>query len=238
MYYCPPNSPCLLHPLMYCYMERWVPLLGIVCCIHLTSGCTPWLECVHTFVHVYMSIWLPMSTQTGLHSYMETWVPLWGSVFVSHSPYFCSHDLYRMCTCISTCTSVYLTPNVCFTPFAYLHGKMGSSVWHCVCLSVIYFWSHTLFKMCTFISTSIYALTWLPMSAPPHLNSLINTWVSLCDFGYLSQSAYIWSQTLVRMCICISTCFMSIWLPISVWHPMHSYIETWMPLCTTVWVFW
>ena len=44
-------------------------------------------------------------------------------------------------------TSVCLTPNVCFIPFAYLHGKMGSSVWHCLCLPVFYFWSHTLFNL-------------------------------------------------------------------------------------------
>ena len=41
-----------------------------------------------------------------------------------------------MCTCISTCTSVYLTLHICFTTLAYLHEKMSSSVWHCVCLPV------------------------------------------------------------------------------------------------------
>ena len=125
------------------------------------------------------------------------------------SPYLSpwSHILDRMCTCISTWTSVYLTPYVCFTLFAYLHGKMGCSVWHCVCLPVTYFWSHTLFKMCTCISTLIYVLTWLCMSVPPHLNSFMRTWVPLCDIVCLSQSAWdFWSHTFVRMCTCISTC--------------------------------
>ena len=33
---------------------------------------------------------------------------------------------------------MYLCPSnshVCFTPLAYLHGNMGSSMWHCVCSS-------------------------------------------------------------------------------------------------------
>ena len=128
------------------------------------------------------------------------------ALWICHLNYFSLYILARRCTRISTCTSVYLTPNVCFTPFAYLHGKIGSSVWHWVCLPVIYVWSYTLFKMCTCISILIYVLTWLPMFDPPHLNSFMKTWVPLCEFVCLSQSAYFWWHTFVRMCTCISTC--------------------------------
>ena len=93
-----------------------VPLY--VCCCHLTSGLTPWLECLYVSVHVFTSTWLPMSPQTPMHSYMETWVPLWGTVFVSQSLHFCPPTLVRICTCISTCIHVHLTPHVCFTPLA------------------------------------------------------------------------------------------------------------------------
>ena len=137
---------------------------------------------------------------------MERWVPLCGTVCVFQSLYLWSHILDRKCICISTCTYVNWTPNVCFTPFAYFHGKMDSSVWHCVCLPFIYFRSHTMFKMCTCISTLIYVLTWLPMSVPPNLNSFMKTWVPLCDIVCLSQSAYFWSHTFVRMYTCINTC--------------------------------
>ena len=136
---------------------------------------------------------------------MERWVPLCGTVCVFQSHYMRSHILDRKCICISTCTYVNWTPNVCFTPFAYFHGKMGFSVWHCVSSSHLLL-AHTMFKMCTCISTLIYVLTWLPMSVPPNLNSFMKTWVPLCDIVCLSQSTYFWSHTFVRMCTCISTC--------------------------------
>ena len=168
-----------------------------------TFSPTTWLECVHASVHVLLSSDSPYL----LHPIC---ILTWKDVFlcvawcVFQSLYLWSHILDRRCTCSSICTSVYLTPNVFFTPFAYLHGKMGSSVWHCVCHPVIYFWSHTLFKMCTCISTLIYVHTWLCTSVPPHLNSFMKTWVPLCDIVCLSQSAYFYSHTFVRMCTCIS----------------------------------
>ena len=46
--------------------------------------------------------------------------------------------------------------HVCFTPLVYLHGHVGYSVWHCVCVfQSLYFCPHTLFRMCTCINTCI-----------------------------------------------------------------------------------
>ena len=87
-----------------------------VCPSHLIFVATPCLECVHASVHEFMSTCLLMSGPPPMHSLMETWVPLYVSVFVSQSPHFCCHTLFRMCTCTSTCIYVHLTAHVCPTP--------------------------------------------------------------------------------------------------------------------------
>ena len=89
-----------------------------VCPHHPPSDPTPWLKCVHASVHVYMSTWVTMSASPSLHSYIETWVLLYGTMFVSQSPHFWSHTLFRMCICISTCTYVNLSSKFFSTPFA------------------------------------------------------------------------------------------------------------------------
>ena len=140
-----------------------------MCCSQLTSGHTPWLECVHASIHKYMCTWLPMSTPYPMHSLMETWVPLCGIVCSSQSPYFCSPTLVRMCTCISTWIYVHLTAHVCSIP---MHSLMES--WVPLYVSVFvsqspYFCSLTLFRMCTCISTCIYVhLTAHVCSTPMH----------------------------------------------------------------------
>ena len=90
-----------------------------------------------------------MSASSPLHHHMETCPCVCIPVTLLLVP-----TLVRMCTCISTCTYVYLTPHICFTPLAYLHGNMGSSVWHCVCVPVTLLL--TLVRMHICISTCIY----------------------------------------------------------------------------------
>ena len=117
MYLCLPHSPCLLHPIsIFTWKCGFLCVALCVCSSHFTYVPTPCLECVYASVHVCMSTWLPISPQTPMHSYMETWVCLDGTMFVSQSPHFCSHTLFRMCTCISTCTYVHLTPMLAKPP--------------------------------------------------------------------------------------------------------------------------
>ena len=58
---------------------------------------------------------------------------------------------------------------------------------------------------CLLVSVHVYMSTWLPVDAPPLLNSYIETRVYLCGTLCVLQSSHLWSHTLVRMCICIST---------------------------------
>ena len=49
--------PMLAELSMDSYMETWVPLCGSVCVSQAPASIpTPWLECVHASVHVFMSI--------------------------------------------------------------------------------------------------------------------------------------------------------------------------------------
>ena len=192
MYFSLPDSPCVVHPItILIWKDGFFCVVLGACSSHSTCGPTTWLQCVHASVHEFMSHWLSMSAPS-------LWKHLWKhgdpsvALQICHLHYFSWHILVRMCTCISTCTSVYLTPHICFIPLVYLHWYMGSSLCHCVCHPVIYFWYHTLFKMCTCISTLIYVLTWLCISAPSHLNSFMKTWVPLCGIVCLSQSTYFW----------------------------------------------
>ena len=107
------------HP-MDSYMERWVPVCGNVCvCLSHPACCPiPWLKCVHGSVHVYRSTWLQKCAPPPMDSYIETWVLLYGTVYVLHSPHFCSNTLFRMCTFISTCTYVNMGSKFLCTPFA------------------------------------------------------------------------------------------------------------------------
>ena len=109
---------CLVQPIWIVTWKVGCPYVSLHGCpIHPGCGPTPCLECVHASVHEFMSTWLLMSGAPPMHSLMETWVPLYGSVFVSQSPHFCCHTLFRMCTCISTWIYFYLTPQVWSTPY-------------------------------------------------------------------------------------------------------------------------
>ena len=123
-----------------------------VCPSQPTSGHTPCLECVHASVYVFMLTCLPMLAKAP----METWVPVCVTVCLSQSPFFWSHTLFRMCTCISTCIMWTWVQNS-DTPL--LHSYIETRVPQCggVCVyQSHHFWSHTLFRMCTFISACIY----------------------------------------------------------------------------------
>ena len=130
-----------------------------VCCHHTTSVCTHWLECVFASVHVWMSTWLRISPQTPMHSYMETWILLYGTVFVSQSTHLCSQTLFRMCTCISPCTSLSIVMWNHRCPFVVL----------CMCPN------HLIFA-----SVHVFMSTLFSMSAPPPMHSYMETWVSQC----------------------------------------------------------
>ena len=162
---CIPYTPWLVHPL-------WIVTWKVGCpCVTLSVSHSPWLwfhtlfrmcTCISSWIYVDL---MPMSGPAAMHSLMETWVPLYGSVFVSQVSHFCSHTLFRMCTCISTCIYVHLMP---MSGPAAMHSLMETWVplYGSVFVSqVSHFCSHTLFRMCTCISIGIY------VHLTPHISS-------------------------------------------------------------------
>ena len=80
---------------------------------------------------------------------------------------------------------------------------MGAHVWHCECPSHL---SSGLSAWLECVHASVYACmcTWHLMSSWPPLHSYMSVcvWHSVC----VSEWPIFWSQTLVRMCTCFSTC--------------------------------
>ena len=168
-----------------------------------------------------MSTWLFMCGPPPMHSLMETWVPLYGSVFDSQSSHFCCHTLFRMWTCISTWIYVYLTPNMSGPPLWIVTWKVG---WPCVSLHVCP--SHLIFVPtpcleCVHASVHEFMSSWLLMCGPPHMHSLMETWVPLYGSVFDSQSSHFCCHILFSMWTCISTWIYVYLTPHVWWTPVH-----------------
>ena len=187
-----------------------------LCPSHLISVVTPCLECVHPSVHEIMFTWLIMSGPAPMHTLMETWVSLYDSVFVSLSSHFCCYTLFRMCTMhpyMNLCLP--FTPCVVH-PLWIVTRKVG-----CPCVSLHVCCSHFIFFAipcleCVHASVHEFMSTWLLMSGPPPMHSLMETCVSLYDSVFVSQSSHFCCHTLFRMCTCIST-WIYVYLTPHVW---------------------
>ena len=69
---------------------------------------------------------------------------------------------------------------------------------------------------CVQASVHEFMSTWLLMSGPPPLHSLMETWVPLYGSVFVSQSSHFCCHTLFRMCTCIST-WIYVYLTPHVW---------------------
>ena len=87
---------------------------------------------------------------------------------------------------------------------------------------------------CTCISTWMYVHLTAHVGSSPFEQFHENMGGPVC----LSQSAYFWTLTFVRMCTCISTLYLC--PSDSLFHfytPMQSNMERCVPLCITLWLF-
>ena len=69
---------------------------------------------------------------------------------------------------------------------------------------------------CVHASVHKFMSTWLLMSGPPPMHSLMETWVPLYGSVFVSQSSHFCCHTLFRMCTCIST-WIYVYLTPHVW---------------------
>ena len=221
---------------MHSFLETWcAPILSLCLCpIHPACVPTPCLKCVHASVHEFMSHLTPHDYSLPLC--IVWWKPVcpYVSLFVCPSHPACvSPILFRMCTCISTC--IYVHPDCPCMVQPCMHSLM--EIWVPLFVTVhgfpvtLHLWSHTLFRTCTCIITWIYVHPWLPISGPPPMHSLMETCVCLCMAVCLFPSHLICVPTPCLECVHASVYkFMSTWLSMSGPHPLHSLMETWVPL--------
>ena len=171
---CPPGCFCLVHLLCIVWWKPGCPCMAVCLCpSHLISVATPCLECVHASVHEFMSTWLLTCGPPPMHSLMETLVPLYGSVFVSQSISF-------------------LLPHPCLE--------------------------------CVHPSGHEFMSTWLLLSGPSVMHSLMETWVPLYGSVFVSQSSHFCCHTLFRMCTCIST-WIYVYFTLQVWSTPYGYLH-------------
>ena len=101
-------------------------------------------------------------------------------------------------------------------PFCIVWWKFG-----CPCVSLCLCPIHpgcgpTPCLECVHASVHKFMSTWLLMSGPPPLHSLMETWVPLYGSVFLSQSSHFCCHTLFRMCTCITT-WIYVYLTPNVW---------------------
>ena len=146
--------------------------------------------------------------------------PVWQGVF--QSPQFWSHTLFRVFTYIHTCSYVYHT---------WKHGFLYVEL--CVCCSQS---TSDPTPWLEWVHASVYYLcqpdSQYHLKTP--MQSYMEIWVSLYGSVFVSQSSHFCSQSLFRMCTCISTCIYVHLTQNITSNPMHSYMETWVPLCDTM----
>ena len=180
-----------------------------------------------------MSTWLLMSGPLPMHSLMETWV-------LCMAVCLCPSHLISVATPCLECVHASVHEFM-----STLHPMSGPppmdsymEIWMplCVTLSVSHspwLWSHTLFRMCTCISTWIYVHLAIYVWCTPLCIVWWKSWhpcmaVSLCP-SYLISVA-----TPCLECVHASVHeFMSTLHPMSGPPPMDSYMESWVNLCVT-----
>ena len=127
-----------------------------VCPSHPACSPTPCLECVHASVHEFMSTWLLMSGPPPMYSLMETWCSCMAVCL-------CPSHLISVATpcleCVHASVHEFMSTLHPMSGPPPIDSYMKSSVPLCVTACVSHspwLWYHTLFRMCTCISTWIY----------------------------------------------------------------------------------
>ena len=239
MYICQPEFWILLQPLcIVTWKHRWHCVALYLCSSHSTSGNTPWFECVHAWVHVFMSIWLLVSPQTPMHSYTETrtciHVPLCGSgsfcpIHLISVPSFCME-------CVPISVHVFMPTWVLNSAPSPMHSDMETWMLLCgiMCFAVI----PLLFPD---LGQNVYMHQYIYYSVPDlpcllHSISII-IWkdgffcVALCACSSHSTSG---PTTWLQYVHASVHEFMSILLSMCAPTPSKMFMETWEPLCGIV----
>ena len=152
-----PDCPYLLNPVCIDWWKPGYPCISVCLCPgHLISVPTTCLEHVHASVHEFMPTWLCMSAPSPMHCFMETCVPLYFTVCVCPSHPGCGPAPCFECVHVSVheFMSPCLLMCVAFPMHSFMETWVPLFVTVCVSQSPCLCF-HTLFRMCTCISTWI-----------------------------------------------------------------------------------
>ena len=156
-------------PPMHSLMETGCPCMAVCLCpSHLISVGTPCLECVHASVHEFMSTWLLMSGPPPMLCLTEPGCPFM-------TVCLCPSHLISVATpcleCVHASVHEFMSTLHPMSGPPPMDSYMESWVPLCITLSVSHsplLWSHTLFRMCTCISTWIYVYLTLHVWSTPY----------------------------------------------------------------------
>ena len=190
---------------MHSLMETCVLCMAVCLCpSHLISVATPCLECVHASVHEFMSTLHPMP---GPPLWIVTWKVGCPCVSLHVCPIHPGCGPTPCLECVHASVHEFMSTWLLMSGAPPMHSLMEilAPLYGSVFVSQLsYFCCHTLFRMCTWISTWINVYLTPHVWSPP-MDSYIESWVHLCVTSCVSHSPWLWSHTLFRMCTCIST---------------------------------
>ena len=198
------------------YMKRWVTL-----CVTLSLSHSPWLwshtlfrmcTCFSRWIYVHLATYV---WSTPMHSW-------WKPECLYMAVCLCPSHLISFATPCLEC--VYASVHEFMST---LHPMSGPPLWKCIwkngcpCVSLCLCPIHpgcgsTPCLECAHASVHEFMSTWLLMSGPAPMHSLMETWEPLYGSVFVLQSSHFWSDTLFRMCTCIST-WIYVYLTPHVW---------------------
>ena len=231
----PMSAPVPMHSLMetlvYLYGCLFVPQSPHFWSHTLFRMCTfisAWIY-VHLTVHVYSFPLCLVSWKLGCPYLSLCLCPI--------HPACVPTILFRMCTCISTCIYVHLTAHDYGPALCIVWWKFGCPYLSlCMCVPVTLLVVPLPCLECVHASVHEFMSTWLPIAGPPLMHRLMET-VYPCMAVCLFPSNLICIPTPCLECVHASVyVIMCTWLPRSGPDPMHSLMETWMPLYSCVFV--
>ena len=231
---CLPYTPCLVHPPMDSYLESWVPLCVTACvsqspyfcCYTLFRMCT----CISTWI-----LCLPYTTCLVYSLSIVTWKVGCPCVSLHVCPSHLNFVATPCLECVHASVHEFMSTLHHMSGPSPMHSLMETWVplYDSVFVSLVsHFCCHTLFRMCTCISTWILCLPYTPCLVHPLWIGYMEIWVPLCVTLSVSHSPWLWSHTLFRMCTCIST-WIYVYLTLHVWSTPYG-IGTWKVGCPRV----
>ena len=163
--------------------------------------------------HVWHSVYVPVSPHLFPHHMLHSLCVVWWKVWCHCTAvWLCPSHLISVPTpcleCVHASVSEFMSTWLPMSAPLPMHSYMETwvpCVGSCVCHNHPNF-CHTPWLECVHASVHEFMSTWLLLSAPLPMHSLMESRLPLYGSVFVSQSPHFCSNTLFRMCKCICTC--------------------------------